>query len=123
MTDMEDRMNRLEDLTWENKYRQTDLDKKVDQISNKIDKYIDINTERMKQIDERMDKMDERMNRMDARMDKFEAEMKDMKLDMNDIRKEIRGIGHYVNALVITTVVGIAGITYTLITFVRSLQP
>ena len=119
MTDQE-RLDKLDQEFHSLDLRQTSLETFMKLYVTKTDEQMRIQREELKKHDERMDRMDEKIDRMDEKIDRKFNELSD-KID--NIATEVRGIGRYVNALVITTIVGIAGITYTLVTFVQSVRP
>lgn len=102
----EERLDKLEDGFHSIDKRQENFEtytrERIDSFENFMRMYIE-------KTDQVIVEQRDRMDRMDSKMD--------------DIIKEVRSMGRYVNALVITTVVGIASITYTLISFVNSIKP
>ena len=124
MTDAENRLHELE-------VRFGDADSRQESFETFVRAYMKNNSEQMQRMEQRMeqrmDKMDQRMDKMDQRMDKMEATTKaqiDRVVDkMEDIGKEVRSIGRYVNALVATTVVGVAAMVWSMVSFLGSIKP
>ena len=79
---LESRVNRIEDLTLKNFENNMDIDKRleiltdnINKLSRKIDEHIAESKEQRKEDQKRMDKMDERMDRMDDKMEKLSDRM------------------------------------------------
>ena len=125
MTEIEEKVHQI-DKRQENfetymKMRQDSFEEYVKasiENTNELIKTSIANTnEILKQQRERIDKF-ETKHEMDIK--RLEDKM-DSKFD--ELGKEVRGIGRYVNALVITTIVGVVGIAGALITFIKSTLP
>ena len=117
MTDAENRLHELE-------VRFGDADSRQESFETFVRAYMKNNSEQMQRMEQRME---QRMDKMDQRMDKMEATTKaqiDRVVDkMEDIGKEVRSIGRYVNALVATTVVGVAAMVWSMVSFLGSIKP
>ena len=124
MTDGEMRLHDLE-------VRFGDADSRQESFETFVRAYMKNNSEQMQRMEQRMeqrmDKIDQRIDRMDQRMDRMETTTKaqiDRVVDkMEDIGKEVRGIGRYVNALVVTTIIGVATMVWSMVSFLGSIKP
>ena len=117
MTDGEMRLHDLE-------VRFGDADSRQESFETFVRAYMKNNSEQMQRMEQRME---QRMDKMDQRMDKMEATTKaqiDRVVDkMEDIGKEVRSIGRFVDGLVITTIVGISAMVWSVVTFLGSFKP
>ena len=93
-----------------------DLDIRQTSFETYVKAYIAKTDEAIKQQREDIKRHEERMDKLDAKMDKLGDKIE-------DIGKEVRNIGRYVNALVITTIIGVAGMAYSMISYLQSLKP
>lgn len=121
MTESEMRLHDLE-------VRFGDADKRQESFETFVRAYMKNNSEQMQrmeqQMTQRMDRMEQQLNQ---RMDQMETTTKnqiDRLTDkMDAIGNEVRGIGRYVNALIITTVVGVATMVWSMVTFLGNIKP
>ena len=113
MTESEMRLHDLE-------VRFGDADKRQESFETFVRAYMKNNSEQMQRMEQRIDKMEQRMDRMEATT---KAQIDRLVDKMDAIGNEVRGIGRYVNALIITTVVGVATMVWSMVTFLGNIKP
>ena len=102
MIDTENRLNGLEE-----KYH--DIDKRQETFET-------FARENLKELREITKELRENNRRFDAKFDRMESKM-------DEISREVRGIGRYVNGLVITTIIGVAAMVWSMVSFLGSIKP
>ena len=95
MADIEQRVDKLEE-------KHIQLSANVEAFIAKVDMYIQNN-------DKTIAELKESNKRIESRMD--------------EISREVRSIGRYVNGLVITTIIGVAAMVWSMVTFLGNISP
>ena len=101
MADIEQRVDKLEE-------KHIQLSANVEAFIAKIDMYIQNNDKTIAELKESNKRIETRVDRMESKMD--------------TISNEVRNIGRYVNALVVTTIIGVATMVWSMVTFLGSIK-